>query len=82
MNWRISRTEHTMQAILDLPVDAQLALLDLFDALEADPYAVTEPHGIDDKLTREAAFGEYGLLVMFVNPLTMRITPLSFMWAG
>lgn len=46
------------------------------------PYAVSGPYGIDDKVTREAPFGEYGMLVMLVNPLTERITPLSFPWVG
>ncbi|MFH8736823.1 hypothetical protein [Streptomyces sp. NPDC017964] len=82
MSWHISRTPHTVDAIVGLPVEAQLALLDLFEALEVDPYAVSEPYGIDDKVTREAPFGEYGLLVMLVNPLTERITPLSFTWTG
>ena len=82
MDWHFSRTGHALTQILALPVEAQLALLDLIDALEVDPYAVSEPYGIDDKLTREASFGTSGLLVMFVNPATMRITPLSFAWAG
>ncbi|WP_432182579.1 hypothetical protein [Streptomyces sp. NBC_00063] len=82
MTWHVSRTPHTVDAILRLPVDAQLAVLDLIEALEADPYAVSQPYGIDDKVTREAAFGDYGLLVMLVNPLTERITPLSFTWTG
>ncbi|MGW8688666.1 hypothetical protein ACWGNN_48325 [Streptomyces sp. NPDC055817] len=46
------------------------------------PYAVSEPYGIDYKVTREAPFGECGVLVMLVNPLTERITPLSFPWVG
>lgn len=82
MTWTFSRTPHTVEQILALPVDAQLALLDLIDALEVDPYAVSEPYGIDDKTTREAVFGEHGLLVFLVNPLTMRITPLAFTWVG
>lgn len=82
MNWHVSRSPHTIDAILGLPVEAQLALLDLIEALEVDPYAVSEPYGIDDKITRQAFFGEHGLLVMLVNPLTSRITPLSFMWTG
>ena len=81
MTWRLNRSPHTVDRILALPVDAQLAFLDLVDALEVDPYAVTEPYGIDDKLTRQAPFGESGILVMLVNPLTERITPLSFTWA-
>ncbi|MGX1676343.1 hypothetical protein [Streptomyces sp. NPDC055400] len=43
---------------------------------------MSEAYGIDDKVTREAPFGDFGLLVMFVNPLTERITPLSFTWTG
>ncbi|WP_406485972.1 hypothetical protein [Streptomyces phaeochromogenes] len=82
MNWHISRTPHTVEAILGLPVEAQLALLDLIEALEVDPYAVSEPYGIDDKITRQAPFGDHGLLVMLVNPVTGRIIPLSFMWTG
>ncbi|MFD0068171.1 hypothetical protein [Streptomyces sp. NPDC056690] len=82
MSWHISRTPHTVDAIVCLPVEAQLALLDLFEALEVDPYVVSEPYGIDDKVTRQAPFGEYGMLVMLVNPLTERITPLSFTWVG
>jgi hypothetical protein len=82
VNWHVSRSPHTIDAILGLPVEAQLALLDLIEALEVDPYAVSEPYGIDDKITRQASFGEHGLLVILVNPLTNRITPLSFMWTG
>ncbi|WP_199546367.1 hypothetical protein [Streptomyces sp. N35] len=82
MNWHFVRSPHTLDAILALPVDAQLALLDLIDALEVDPYAVSEPFGIDDKVTREASFGDFGLLVMFVNPITQKITALSFTWTG
>jgi len=82
VNWHVSRSPHTVDAILGLPVEAQLALLDLIEALEVDPYAVSEPYGIDDKITRQASFGDHGLLVMLVNPLTSRITPLSFMWTG
>lgn len=81
-DWHFSRTEHTVEQILALPVDAQLALLDLIDALEVDPYVVSEPYGIDDKTTREAVFGDRGLLVFLVNPLTMRITALAFTWVG
>lgn len=82
MTWRVTRSPHTVQQILDLPIDAQLALLDLIDALEVDPFAVTEAYGIDDKTTRQAGFGRHGLMVMLVNPLTERITPLSFIWTG
>ncbi|WP_329580081.1 hypothetical protein [Streptomyces sp. NBC_01361] len=82
MSWHISRTSHTIDAIVGLPAEAQVALLDLFETLEVDPYAVSESYGIDDKVTREAPFGDYGLLVMLVNPLTERITPLSFTWTG
>ncbi|MGW0188133.1 hypothetical protein ACWDV7_20510 [Streptomyces sp. NPDC003362] len=82
MTWRVTRSPHTVDSILALPVEAQLALLDLIEALEVDPYAVTEPYGIDDKITRQARFGEHGLMVMLVNPLTERITPLSLIWTG
>ncbi|MFE2738818.1 hypothetical protein [Streptomyces sp. NPDC059349] len=82
MSWQFTVTEHTQRNIDSLPFEAQLALIMLIDALEIDPYAVSEPYGIDDKVTREAVFGDYGLLVMFVNPLTERITPLSFTWTG
>jgi hypothetical protein len=82
VTWRVTRSQHTVDSILALPEDAQLALLDLIEALEVDPYAVSEPYGIDDKVTRQARFGQHGLMVMFVNPLTERITPLSFIWTG
>ncbi|MET7544007.1 hypothetical protein [Streptomyces sp. NPDC005507] len=52
MTWHVSRTPHTVDAILSLPIDAQLAVLDLIEALEAAPYAVSQPYGIDDKVTR------------------------------
>lgn len=82
MTWRLTRSPHTVDSILALPEDAQLALLDLIEAIEVDPYAVTEPYGIDDKITRQARFGEHGLMVMLVNPLTERITCLSLIWTG
>lgn len=68
--------------ILALPVEGQLALLDLIDALETDPYEVTEPYGIDDKITRQALFGGFGLAVLLVNAITRRITVLSLTWTG
>ncbi|MFI8234919.1 hypothetical protein ACIGDI_39605 [Streptomyces sp. NPDC085900] len=68
--------------ILALPSEGQLALLDLIDALETDPYAVTEPYGIDDKITRQALFGGFGLAVLLVNVTTRRITVLSLTWTG
>jgi hypothetical protein len=82
VTWRVTRSPHTVDSILALPTEAQLALLDLIDALEVDPYTVTEPYGIDDKTTRQARFGAHGLMVMIVNPLTERITPLSLIWTG
>jgi hypothetical protein len=82
VSWHFHVTDHTQRTIDSLPFEAQFALMDLIDALEIDPYAVSEPYGIDDKITREAPFGSAGLLVMLVNPLTERITPLSFTWTG
>ena len=82
MTWRVTRSPHTVDLILALPVDAQLALLNLIEALEVDPYAATEPYGIDDKVTRQAQFGAAGLAVMLVNSYTERITMLSLIWTG
>jgi len=82
VTWHVTRSPHTIDQILGLPAEAQLALLDLIEALEVDPFAVSEPYGIDDKTTRQARFGEHGLMAMLVNPLTERITPLSFIWTG
>lgn len=84
MTWRFLVTAHTQRTIDGLPFEAQLALLDAIEALEVDPFAVSEPYGIDDKTTRQAVYGDQGqgLLVMLVNPLTERITPLSFTWTG
>lgn len=82
MNWHVTRSPHTIDTILGLPVEAQLAVLDLFEALEVDPFAVAVPYGIADKVTYEAPFGDHGLLVMLINPVTARITPLSFTWTG
>jgi hypothetical protein len=82
VTWYVHISEHTQHTIDGLPFDAQLGVLDLLEALEVDPYAVTEPYGIDDKVTRQGRFGDHGLLVMLINPLTERITPLSFVWTG
>lgn len=82
MNWHLIRPQHTLDMILALPVEGQLALLDLIEALETDPYAVTEPYGIDDKITRQAPFGGFGLAVLLVNATTQRITVLSLTWMG
>lgn len=83
MNWQLTRSQHTLDMILALPVEGQLALLDLIEALETDPYAVTEPYGIDDKITRQALFGRgQGLAVLLVNAITQRITVLSLTWTG
>ncbi|QFQ94869.1 hypothetical protein F9278_00160 (plasmid) [Streptomyces phaeolivaceus] len=83
MNWHVTRSQHTLDMILALPVEGQLALLDLIEALENDPYPVTEPYGIDDKITRQAVFGNgAGLAVLMVNAITQRITVLSLTWAG
>lgn len=44
---------------------------------------MTEPYGIDDKITRQAVFGNgAGLAVLMVNAITQRITVLSLTWAG
>lgn len=83
MNWQLVRSQHTLDMILALPIEGQLALLELIEALEADPYSVTEPYGIDDKITRQALFGRgSGLAVLFVNAITLRITMLSLTWTG
>jgi hypothetical protein len=83
VNWHFVRSRHTLDMILALPVEGQLAVLDLIEALETDPYAVTEPYGIDDKITRQAVFGNgAGLAVLIVNALTQRITVLSLTWTG
>jgi hypothetical protein len=82
VTWHVTRSPHTIDLITALPVEAQLALLDLIEALEVDPYAATEPYGIDDKVTRQAGFGAAGLAVMLVNPHTERITLLSLLWTG
>jgi len=82
VNWDLVRSQHTLDMILALPTEGQLALLDLIDALETDPYAVTEPYGIDDKITRQALFGGFGLAVLLINATTRRITVLSLTWTG
>ncbi|MFJ2833579.1 hypothetical protein ACIPC1_39580 [Streptomyces sp. NPDC087263] len=81
-NWHVTRSPHTVDMIVQLPVEGQMALLNLIDALETDPYTVTEPYGIDDKITRQALFGGYGLAVLIVNAITQRITLLSLTWTG
>jgi len=41
---------------------------------------VTEPYGIDDKITRQAVFGGgAGLVVLLVNAITLRITVVPSM---
>jgi hypothetical protein len=82
VTWHVTRSPHTLDQILALPTEAQLALLDLIEGLEVDPFAVTEAYGIDDKVTRQAAFGAHGLAVMLVNIYTDRITFLSLIWTG
>ncbi|WP_329127181.1 hypothetical protein [Streptomyces sp. NBC_01465] len=83
MTWSFHVSDHTQQQIESLPLEGQFALLDLIDALEADPFTVVEPYGIADKVMWQATFGSgAGLLVMFINMLTGRITPISFTWAG
>lgn len=83
MKWQLIRSQHTLDMIVALPIEGQLALLDLIEALENDPYEVTEPYGIDDKITRQALFGRgSGLAVLFVNAITQRITVLSLTWTG
>ena len=82
MTWRVTRSPHTVDLILALPVDAQLALLTLIEALEVDPFAGSEADGIDDKVTRQAGFGTAGLAVLLVNPYTERVTILSLIWTG
>ena len=82
MTWRVTRSPHTLDLIEALPLDGQLALLDLIEALEVDPYTATEPYGIDDKTVRQAGFGGHGLAVLYVNTYTERITILSLIWTG
>jgi hypothetical protein len=82
VTWHVTRSPSTLDSILALPTEAQLALLDLIEALEVDPYMATEAYGIDDKVTRQARFGDHGLAVMLVNPITERITMLSLIWTG
>lgn len=87
MTWRVARSPHTVDLITSMPVEGQLAFLDLLEALEVDPFAVTEPygldpHGADDKTVRQGSFGDFGLAVVFVNPVTARISVLSLTWTG
>ncbi|MFI9780737.1 hypothetical protein ACIHCV_39750 [Streptomyces sp. NPDC051956] len=42
---------------------------------------MSEPYSIDDKVACRAPFGDHGLLVMLVNPLTSG-SRLSFTWTG
>ncbi|MGW0538732.1 hypothetical protein [Streptomyces sp. NPDC003032] len=51
MNWHVARSPHTIDTIIGLPVEAQLAVLDPFETLEVDPFAVAKPYGIADKIT-------------------------------
>lgn len=80
--WKFLRTPHTVDQIVGLPAEARLAALELIDALEIDPYAITSPYGEDDGLTRAASFGDWGTMVILCNPITRRITLLTVVWTG
>lgn len=82
MTWHVTRSPHTLELILTLPTEGQLARLDLIDALEVDPCTVTDAYGVDNKVTRQAGFGDNGLAVMLVNPITERIAILNLIWTG
>ncbi|WP_206314574.1 hypothetical protein [Streptomyces coryli] len=82
MSWSWKIGPHDFDTISALPSEAQPPLLELIDALEADPYALSEPYGIDDGVTRQATFGDVGVLVFMANPRTERLTPLSIVWAA
>jgi hypothetical protein len=72
-----------MKMISGLPLEGQLALMDYIDQLEVDPIAATAPWGEEDEITREGVFGNgLGLISLFVNRETGRITPLQINWVG
>jgi hypothetical protein len=61
--------------IAGLPLEGQYALFDLVGRLREaeDPYALSEPYGIDDGVTRQASFG-HGIAVFLFSADDRRMT--------
>ncbi|MET9950197.1 hypothetical protein ABZ135_01430 [Streptomyces sp. NPDC006339] len=83
MNWHFSRSPNAIKMIEGLPFEGQVALFEYIDQLEQDPIAATTAWGEEDEITREGIFGDgLGLISLFVNRETGRITPLQISWVG
>lgn len=77
--WRFSRSPHTLDMIGSLPLEGQLAVMDLIDKLEEDPDFNTQPYGEDTGgsiRTRTATTGSI-IAVVLINDTTRRITLLQ-----